>query len=162
MHGKKRIAAEFAKIEQAENQKQVFEEELSQAERDLECFQREAETSQAGGSGPCRQESQDPVAVLEAELSRARAELAQLKGGMDPDASCGPSVKRPCRTGEVRGGIPAMPTLVPAELNMWLEERHADLRDALLQGDSNRALELTAKLSDGVEQMVEMTDGMRP
>ena len=158
---KKRIAAESVKIEQAEKQRQLFEEELAQAERDLEGFRREAETS-AGGSGPCRQESQDPVAVLEAELSRARAELAQLKGGVDPDASCGPSVKRPCRTGEVRGGIPAMPTLVPAELNMWLEERHADLRDALLQGDSNRALELNAKLSDGVEQMVEMTDGMCP
>ena len=47
-------------------------------------------------------------------------------------------------------------------LSMRGEERHADLRDALLQGDSNRALDLTAKLSDGVEQMVEMTDGMRP
>ena len=75
--------------------------------------------------------------MFEAELSRARAELAQLKGGVDPDAPCGPSVKRPCRTGEVRGGIPAMSTLIPADLNMWLEERHADLRDALLQGDSN-------------------------
>ena len=30
-----------------------------------------------------------PVAVLEAELSRARVELAQLKGGVDPDATCG-------------------------------------------------------------------------
>ena len=157
---KKRIAEEYAKIEQAEKQRQVFEEELAQAERDLERFQREAGTSQAGGSGPCRQESQDPVAVLEAEL--ARAELAQLKGGVDRDAPCGSSVKRPCRTGEVRGAVPAMPTLVPAELNMWLEERHADFRDALLQGDSNRALELTANLSDGVEQMVDMTDGMRP
>ena len=155
---KKRIAAESVKIEQAEKQRQLFEEELAQAERDLEGFRREAETS-AGGSGPCR-ESQDPVAVLEAELSQARAELAQLKGGVDPDASCGPSVKRPCRTGEVRGGVPAMPTLV--QLNMWLEERHADFHDALLQGDSYRALELTAKLSDGVEQMVEMTDGMHP
>ena len=38
----------------------------------------------------------------------------------------------------------------------------SDLCDALLQGESNRALELTAKLSDGVEQMVEMTNGMRP
>ena len=85
---------------------------------------------------------------------RAGAELVQLKGGVDPDAPCGLSVKRPCRTGEVRG-IPAMPILVPVELNMWLEERHAHLRDTLLQGDSNPALEL----SDGVEQMVEMTDG---
>ena len=49
--------------------------------------------------------------------------------------------------------IPAMPILVPAELNLWLEERHADLHEALLKGNSNRELELTAKLSDGVEQM---------
>ena len=60
------------------------------------------------------QESQDPGAALEAELSRARAELALLKGGVDPDAPCGPSVKRPCRTGEVRAALPAMPTLIPA------------------------------------------------
>ena len=45
---------------------------------------------------------------------------------------------------------------------MWLEESHADLRDAFLQGDSNRALELTAKLPDGVEQMVEMTERDAP
>ena len=91
-----------------------------------------------------------PVTALEAELSRVRADLAQLKGGVNPDAPCGPSVKRPCRAGQVRGAIPAMPTLVPAELNLWLEERHADLHEALLKGDSNRALELTAKWSDGV------------
>ena len=157
--GEKRIAAGSAKIEQAE-QRQVLE-ELAQAEKDLECFRREAETAQTGGSGGCRWESQDPVTALEAELSQVRAELAQLKGGVDPDAPCGPSVKRPCRTGEVRGAIPAMPTLVPAELNLWLEERHADLHEALLKGDSNRALELTA-LSDGVKQMVEMTGGMLP
>ena len=156
---KKRFAAESAKIEQAEKQRQVFEEELAQAERDLECFRREAETAQAGGSGPCLQESQDKGAAFEAELSRACAELALLKGGVDPDAPCGPSVKRPCRTGKVRAALPAMPTLVPAELNMWLEERHVDLRDALLKIDRNRALELTA---DGVEQIVEMTGGMLP
>ena len=88
---KKRFAAESAKIEQ------VFEEELAQAEKDLECFRREAETAQAGGSGGCRQESQDRVTALEAELSRVYAGLAQLKGGVDSDAPCGPSVKRLCR-----------------------------------------------------------------
>ena len=62
------------------------------------------QTSQAGGSHA------GPVAVLGAELSRARAELAQLKGGANLDALCGPSVKRTCRTGKVRGAIPAMPT----------------------------------------------------
>ena len=42
---KKRIAAESAKIKLAEKQRQVLEEELAQAERDLECFRRDAETS---------------------------------------------------------------------------------------------------------------------
>ena len=108
-------------IEQAEKQRQVFEEELAQAEKDLERFRREAETAQAGRSGPCRQEFTSP------------------RGGVDPDVPSGPSVKRPCRTGEVRG-IGGTTTLFSRET----------------------ALELTAKLSDGVEQMVEMTDGMRP
>ena len=43
---------------------------------------------------------------------------------------------------------------------MWLEERHSELYDALLQGDSTRVLELSTKLSEGAERMVEMTGGM--
>ena len=78
------------------------------------------------------------VAALEVGIVTSPAELAQLKGGVD-----------------------LVLTLVPAELNLWLEERHADLHEALLTGDSNQVLELTAKLSDVVEQM-EMTDGMLP
>ena len=53
-----------------------------------------------------------------------------------------------------------MPTLVPAELSAWLEERDADLHDAFLQGDNTRVLELSTKLSEGAERMVEMTGGM--
>ena len=41
----KRVAAEAAKIFEAEKQKQLFEDELAQAEKDLEGFRREAETS---------------------------------------------------------------------------------------------------------------------
>ena len=69
------------------------------------------------------------------------------------------SVKRVCRTGE-RVPIPPTPTLVPAELSAWLEERHAVLHDAFMQGGNTRALELSTKLSEGAERMVEMTGGM--
>ena len=46
------------------------------------------------------------------------------------------------------------------ELSAWLEERHADLRDTLTLGDNCRVLELTSKLSEGTEHMVEITSGM--
>ena len=69
------------------------------------------------------------------------------------------SVKRVCRTWE-RVPILPMPTLVPAELSAWLETRYSELHDALLQGDNTRVLELSTKLSEGAERMVEMTGGM--
>ena len=40
-------------------------------------------------------------------------------------------------------------------LSAWLEERHADLHDALVNGDSGRILELTTMLAEGAERMVE-------
>ena len=85
------------------------------------------------------------MSALKAELPRVRAELAQLRGvGPEADLPCGPSVKRVCRTGE-RVPIPPTPTLVPAELSAWLEERHAVLHDAFMQGGNTRALELSTK-----------------
>ena len=147
----KRVAAEAAKIFEAEKQKQLFEEELVQAEKDSEGFRREAETFQVSGG---RQIPVDPTSSLEAEFARVRAELAQLKGaGTDPDAPCVPVVKRTCRMGDGRA-------VIPAELSAWLEERHADLQDALVTGDNNRILELTTKLSEGAERMIEMVGGM--
>ena len=147
----KRVAAEAAKIFEAEKQKQLFEEELAQAEKDSEGFRREAETFQVSGG---RLIPVDPTSSLEAEFARVRAELAQLKGaGTDPDAPCVPVVKRTCRMGDGRA-------VIPAELSAWLEERHADLHDALVTGDNNRILELTTKLSEGAERMIEMVGGM--
>ena len=93
---------------------------LAQAEKDLIGFRQEAEMQSSGSVAQI-----DPVSALEAELSRVRAELVQLKGvGQETDLPCGPSVKRVCRTGE-RVPIPPMPTLVPPELSAWLEERHS-------------------------------------
>ena len=85
---------------------------------------------------------------------------AQIGQGPVQDVPCGPIVKRTCRSGQGRGPVPDMPRLVPAELSAWLEERHADLRDALTHGDNCRVLELISKLSEGAEHMVQITGGM--
>ena len=42
-----------------------------------------------------------------------------------------------------------MPALIPAELAQWMEDRQADLQEALSLDDTNRILELTSKLSEG-------------
>ena len=55
-------------------------------------------------------------------------------------------------------GVARSLRLVPAELSAWLEERHADFRDALTLGDNCHVLEFT--LSEGAEHMVEITSGM--
>ena len=74
---------------------------------------------------------------------------AQLRGGVGP-----------LRNGQSCGRVPVL--AIPAELNAWLEERHADLHDALVNGDNCRILELTAMLAEGAERMVELTGGMCP
>ena len=64
--------------------------------------------------------------------------------------SCGPVAKRPCRSAQGRVLVLA----IPAELSAWLEERHADLHVALVNGDNVRVLELTSLLSEGAERLV--------
>ena len=95
---------------------------------------------------PSPEDAVSEVMRLRDLVSQLQAQLGQ---GPVQDALCGPIVKRTCRTGQGR-----------AELSAWLEERHADLRDALTVGDNCRVLELTSKLSEGVEHMVEITGGM--
>ena len=146
----KRVAAEAAKILEAEKQKQLFEEELALAEKDLECFRREAETLQVSTTtNPSR-----PRLSVE---SRARTS--------------------PCGAGSVEGRWcrPRCTMWAERELVLphgggsWGDSSHAnvrasrvelDLHDALLKGDNNRALELSTKLSEGAERMIEMTGGM--
>ena len=74
VRAKKRIAAESAKIVEAEKQKQTFEQELAQAGKDRIGFRKEAEMQGSGSDTPI-----DPVSALEAELSRVRTDLVQLR-----------------------------------------------------------------------------------
>ena len=50
-----------------------------------------------------------------------------------------------------------MPGLIPAELSVWMEDRQADVQEALLQGDHSRVSELSSMLTKGAERTVEMT-----
>ena len=87
---------------------------------------------------------------------------AQIRGPDHQDAPCMPTVKRPCRSGHWSGPVPVMPRYIPTELSAWMGERQADLHDALADGDNARVLEITSKLSEGAEHMVELTGGMVP
>ena len=46
-----------------------------------------------------------------------------------------------------------MPSLIPAELYQWIEDRETDLQEALVDGNSARALELTSKMAEGAKQL---------
>ena len=50
-----------------------------------------------------------------------------------------------------------MPGLILAELYQWLEDRQTDLQKALVDGNSARVLELTSKMTEGAEQLREIT-----
>ena len=138
----KRVATESA------NQKQIFEEELAQAEKDWP----------PSDERPRWRRSADQVlrriACLRWRLSShrsARSWPSRRGSGQSPICH----VDRASNGSAARTG-----RVVPAESSAWLEDRHADLHDAFFQGDNTRAVELSTKLSEGAERMVEMTGGM--
>ena len=55
-----------------------------------------------------------------------------------------------------------MPGLAPGELAEWMEDRESDLQEALAECDSSLILELTSKMSEGAQRMVEMRGGVIP
>ena len=76
------------------------------------------------------------------EVQRLQELLSQLQAkvdaqGQDPDVPCVPTVKRFCRSGQGHVQVPFMPNSIPA---IWLEERHAELHDALMNGETARVL----------------------
>ena len=79
--------------------RRIYQDEMDQAEKELQKVLEEAERQKVGVV------EVNLVAELEAKLSRVRAQLAQLQGSRpDPEVLCGPNVKRPCLSGQGRGG----------------------------------------------------------
>ena len=92
---------------------------------------------------------------MEAEIKRLREQVAELEGTSATQER--PRVRQ--RISGVAGGgfIPVMPALVLAELCQWIEDRQTDLQEALVDGNTARALELTSKMAEGAEQPREIT-----
>ena len=89
-----------------------------------------------------------PVPDPEVELSRLRAQVAELQESTRV-------VDR--RTRQRVGPVETMPALVPAELSVWMEDRQADVQEALIKGDHGRVIELSSLLTKAAERMVEMS-----
>ena len=58
------------------------------------------------------------------------------------------------------GVIPPMPTLVPAELDNWMQDLQLDLQNAMNLGDQRRVVEVSTKLAEGASQMVCLMGGV--
>ena len=95
------------------------------------------------------------------EVQRLQELVSQLQAKIDaqtpdPDVPCVFTVKRFRRSFQV----PLMPVSIPSEWSTWFEERHAEMHDALMNGETARVLELSSRMSEGAERMVEITGGM--
>ena len=49
--------------------------------------------------------------------------------------------------------MPAMPTLVPAELSEWMDDQQGELHEAVGSGDNRRVLMFTSKLSEAAKRI---------
>ena len=93
--------------------------------------------------------------ALQAQVNSLREERNQ--------AVHSPAVKRqavghvPSRVSEV---TQPMPTLVPAELDNWMQDLQVELQSAMNWGDQRRVVEVSTKLAEGASQMVYLTGGM--
>ena len=87
-----------------------------------------------------------PVRDPEVELSRLRAQVAELQESTRVADR---------RTRQRVSPVETMPALVPAELSVWMENRQADVQDALIKGDHSRVIELSSLLTKAAERMVE-------
>ena len=144
---RKRIAKADEAIVQAQVAKAEDEAEVVKAEQRLERLQSEStEEVPSEQSGRCDLQRQID------ELTRERDALSRLvNSGQKPQG-------RPRK----QGVIPAMPGSVPGELAQWLEDRQAELQEALSNDDSARLLDLTSKLAKGAERWVQMHQSSRP
>ena len=97
-----------------------------------------------------------------AQMEALQAQVNSLREERD-QAVPSPAVKRqavghvPSRVSEV---IQPMPTLVPAELDNWMQDLQVELQSAMNWGDKRRVVEVSTKLAEGASQMVYLTGGM--
>ena len=52
--------------------------------------------------------------------------------------------------------VPIVPHFIPTELAQWMDDRRVELQEALSQGDDAAVLEISSKMAQGAERMVQM------
>ena len=128
---KRLAAAEEAVLFAVKNRDESLE-ALAQRKKRLEELQSQQRSPFAG-----------PMADAETKLVRLRAQVADLQGSMR-------GVERP------RTRAAETPSLIPAELSVWMEDRQRDLEEAVSTGDHSRVVVLSSMLTQGAERMLEM------
>ena len=129
---KRFAAAEEAVLFAVKNRDESLE-ALAQGEKRLEELQSQQRSPFTG-----------LVDDTETELVRLRAQVANLQGSVRGIE------RRRTRAAE-------MPSLVPAELSEWMEDRQKDLEEAVSTGDHSRVVVLSSTMTQGAERMLEMT-----
>ena len=92
-----------------------------------------------------------PPPDWQTEMDVLKAKLAAMEE--EWDEAVRDTARKRQAVGPRGRSIPAMPTLVPRELDDWMQDRHSDLQDAMIEGDSQRVLEITSP--DGTHDSTE-------
>ena len=71
-----------------------------------------------------------------------------------------PRVRQRVSLSHIPDVVPPMPTLIPHDLIMWMQDRQSDLQEAMIAGDIKKMLELTSLQNQGAEKLAELTGGM--
>ena len=71
-----------------------------------------------------------------------------------------PRVRQRVSPSHIPDVVPPMPTLIPHDLSIWMQDRQSDLQEAMIAGDIKKMLELTSLQSQGAEKLAELTGGM--
>ena len=107
-------------------------------------------------------ESGNQVQSLQQTVNQLQEERDALARELRGDIVERPRVRQRLSPSHRGDTIPPMPTLIPGDLSDWMQDRHADLQDAMNGGNCVKVLELMSMMSNAAENLAEMTGGMAP
>ena len=138
----------------------VVEEDLVSSQGGLSVLD-QASVQSVGGEDPLQTEEvthlQLSVVHSLTEIQKLQAMVPQLQAEKEElTRHANTSSGKGLRVRQRAARIPSMPSLVPPKLAQWMEVCQAELQDALSNGDDLAVLELSSKLGQGAERMVQM------
>ena len=126
----------------------------------VECLKAELEKAKKASQKPPLNVKVDECRKF---IARSEKRLADAMREERDQAVQNPAVKRQA-VGHVpprnNGVIPPMPTLVPAELDNWMQDLQQEFQNAMTIGDQRRVVEVSTELAEGASQMVYLMGGV--